>query len=384
MPEIRLLKASSYYEDSLCTFYERQPALKTAPYREQHTALMDQVFGWADFWKRHLERIGGFRVEEVVLNALPLQRRWALEHHLDDGGEEWPQRVLAAQIASFRPHVVFFNDFRWVNTSFLRALRLETSDLRLVLGWDGVGVDDPARMAGVDVVVSCGRYVVERYRRCGVETYLMPHAFEGSLLDRLGDQVLEYPVSFVGSILLFDGGHVGRLKLVAELSRRVPIILWVHFPVPSMRGFARAQAFRIRRGRWREFLDVFSILRRRRGQVFGIEMLRTLARSKVVINTHIDSATDEAGNSRLFEATGVGSCLVTDAKPNLEAFFDLGREVETYSSVEECAAKVAHLLANEAERRSIAAAGQRRTLRDHQLKARVEALGGYLIDRLSR
>ena len=40
---------------------------------------------------------------------------------------------------------------------------------------------------------------------------------------------------------------------------------------------------------------------------------------------------------RLFEATGVGTLLVTDWKKNLHEMFEPGKEVIVYHSPEECA-----------------------------------------------
>ncbi len=68
---------------------------------------------------------------------------------------------------------------------------------------------------------------------------------------------------------------------------------------------------------------------------------------------------------RLFETTGVGACLLTDWKENLSELFEPDAEVLTYRSAEECVEKVNYILEHEEERRSIAAAGQLRTLREH-------------------
>ncbi len=73
---------------------------------------------------------------------------------------------------------------------------------------------------------------------------------------------------------------------------------------------------------------------------------------------------------RLFEATGVGSCLLTDWKENLHELFAPDAEVLTYRTADEAVEKVEYILKNEAVRRQIAAAGQRRTLRDHNFDYR--------------
>ena len=46
-------------------------------------------------------------------------------------------------------------------------------------------------------------------------------------------------------------------------------------------------------------------------------MYQALRRSLITLNSHIDMVGREAGNARLFEATGVGTFLLTDFKDNL-------------------------------------------------------------------
>jgi spore maturation protein CgeB len=87
---------------------------------------------------------------------------------------------------------------------------------------------------------------------------------------------------------------------------------------------------------------------------------------------------------RLYEATGVGSCLLTDWKSNLGELFEDGVEVVSYKSADECIEKVDYLLANEDARRAIATAGQRRTLRDHSFDNRAVQLDRIIQTALSQ
>ena len=80
------------------------------------------------------------------------------------------------------------------------------------------------------------------------------------------------------------------------------------------------------------------------------------------MNIHIGVAGDYAGNMRIFEVTGVGSCLLTDNKKNMSDLFEPGKEVVVYDSPEDCIAKVKWLLENENERKKIAGSGQKKTL----------------------
>ena len=111
-------------------------------------------------------------------------------------------------------------------------------------------------------------------------------------------------------------------------------------------------------------------------------MYDILRRSKISLNQHgfIALVHDTANNMRLYEATGMGSLLLTDAKSNLGSMFDVGREIITYASPDECIAQIHHYLAHEDQRARIAAAGQRRTLACHNYFKRT----GEILDLIMR
>ena len=108
-------------------------------------------------------------------------------------------------------------------------------------------------------------------------------------------------------------------------------------------------------------------------------MFRVLHQSRITLNHHIDVAEDYAGNLRLFEATGMGSLLVTDWKKNLHEMFEPDKEVVAYRTQEECVEKVEYYLAHDDEREAIARAGQQRTLRDHTFRRRMQELEGIVL-----
>ena len=81
-----------------------------------------------------------------------------------------------------------------------------------------------------------------------------------------------------------------------------------------------------------------------------------------------------ANNMRLYEATGMGSLLLTDKKDNLKKLFEEDREIVTYKSKEEALHKYNYLINNPAELANIAKAGQLRTLKEHTYENRIKEL----------
>jgi spore maturation protein CgeB len=117
------------------------------------------------------------------------------------------------------------------------------------------------------------------------------------------------------------------------------------------------------------------------GEVWGLDMYEVLQRSRITLNSHIDLAGQEAGNMRLFEATGVGAFLLTDFKSNLDTLFSPDREVAAWRSIGDCLNAIDRHLGDDNGRAEIARAGQARTMAQHTYRHRATDILGF-VDRI--
>ena len=211
----------------------------------------------------------------------------------------------------------------------------------------------------------------------------MHHAFDPRVLDHINvDRDQDIPFSFVGQLSRSPGFHEERIRQLERIANAMEITIFSpgygfsrlpRVPLISDAGYHLARMFTSTRGAGRavERLILSEKLRSSiRPPVFGLAMYQTLQRSQITYNSHIDISSNSASNRRLFECTGVGSCLLTDYKANISDLFEPDREVVTFSSTDECIEKARWLLAHPHERREIARAGQRRTLADHTFTQR--------------
>lgn len=92
-----------------------------------------------------------------------------------------------------------------------------------------------------------------------------------------------------------------------------------------------------------------------------------LAQSKIIlgIGTIGHSADFYALKMRDFDGPMSGSCYVTHDNADLSKVYDLGREIVTYHTIDECVEKINFYLKREAEREEIAEAGHKRAMNDH-------------------
>jgi spore maturation protein CgeB len=154
--------------------------------------------------------------------------------------------------------------------------------------------------------------------------------------------------------------HTRRVSLLEALARHQPLEVWA----PSVDHLAPNSPLR----------------NHYHGPVWGFDNYAVLARSAMTLNVQIDNAGDFADNIRLYEATGLGAMLITDAKRNLASIFEPGKEVVAYEGIEDCIKLVEHFSTHAAERAAIAAAGQERTLKHHTYYQRMQNLVDQLLE----
>ena len=371
-----------YYEDFLARHYAERPALARRPYDEQLAVLMDRSMGTADAYSRGF-RAAGHEADEIVVNCLPLQLAWAREnglgrYRLRRAGTHLPSlpglvarhsllhAIAMAQIEAFAPDVLYCQDI-W----FLRRDEVERVRRRGTLVAAQCGSQPPPgdRIEGYDFVATSFPHFVERLRARGVDTEYLPLAFDERVLERLRadgcparpGEGRDVAVSFVGGIHPPEV-HRGGTELLERLAVDLDLQLWGY-----VRDSLRPDS---------------PIVSRHHGPVWGLDMYRTLARSQVTVNRHGDIAETYANNMRLFEATGVGTLVLTEAADNLPDLFEPGRELVAYDGPDDLVEKARHYLANRDELARIAAAGQAVTLERHTYERRVGELAEMLTARI--
>lgn len=356
---MRILIVDTCYPAFLASHYAKDPGLAERPYDEQWRALMDTFFGTADSYSHYLGELG-HEAHEVVVNAEPLQRAWAAEHGVRRSRVRRllrrgaPELVLA-QADWFEPDVVYVQHLAFLSPETLASLKART---RLLVGQIASEAPGREHLDRFDLILTSFPHFVPMFRRLGIASEYFRIGFDPRVLERLGPTKTRYDAVFVGALGRLQ--HSRGNDLLERAARRVRIDFW---------GYNLG-----------ERAPDSATVRRYHGEAWGLDMFRVLAQARIAVNRHIDVAEDNANNMRLYEATGVGALLVTDAKRNLGELFEVGREVVAYADEDELVEAIAYYLEHEDERRAIAEAGQRRTLADHTYAVRM----GELVEILSR
>lgn len=379
------------YPRFLTDMYAARPELTEASYADQLSARNATLFGVADFYSRGFTACG-HRAQEIHVNNPWLQGAWARENGIKAGiappasrtaaagsvvsrtrgavrrlllpiarrflprqirSDE--ERVLAAQIEEVGPDVILNQEMSYVRTRCLE--RIAPKRIKIV-GQIASALPLGERYGRYDLILSSLPNMVQYFRDKGARSELSRLAFDPRVLEQVETPARrDIEVSFVGSL---SADHGGRIRLLETLADQVPLQVW---------------------GSGVDELPKSSPLRAcHRGEAWGKDMYRVLCRSRITINQHIDLAEGYSNNMRLYEATGCGALMVVDLGRNLGDMFEPSKEVVSYSSSEECVEAVRRMLADEAARREIAAAGQRRTLSQHTYSRRTAELSDLFLN----
>ena len=405
--------------------YGGDSSLANAPYQLQMQRFFEQKSSFTDYFSRGMAALG-HEVMEVIFDLEPAQRAWARENGVEWNDENWQREIPLAQMTAFKPDILNLHSL--ISTPIRIALDAKRvcPFIRKVVGFVGSEVYD-FQLPGVDCILVGVPPLLERYRALGMDAHLLYHAFDPSVLDSLaihrGDVPGQrYPFTFIGtSGFGYHDAFVKRYWVLIELMVRTHLEAWVsdaEQSMPNTHAFdwsildgMRLQFIRqIAEDRstdrlmvylaklvgslpispemmeeYRQFivpgthqaspfLPVVPLTKimpdKCHPAVFGLDFFDLLSRSDVTLNVEADKNLGSSANMRMFEATGVGTCLLAENTPNVRDLFEPDREIVTYASKEECIEKSKFLLDNPAVCRQIAAAGQARTLRDHTVGRR--------------
>jgi hypothetical protein len=360
---VKVIIVDAYYPRFLAHALEGMSCTSLG-YDEMLALLLAKRFGTADFYSRHLRELG-VDARDIIFNCAPLQQRWAEENGLarnrsaallsrmpvlrrwvrDDAGL---MAIAVQQIVKQRPDVLYLQDLNLFPPAVLRSLKKAVG---LVVGQIASPLPAPDFLQPLDLILTSFPHYVDRFRAMGLASEYFRIGFDPIVLEDLGPVKRSRPCTFVGGL---SPAHAGRTRFLEALAREVEIEFF---------------------GYGAETLDPSSpIVPHHRGGAWALDMYRVLAESVLTVNVHIDVAEQYANNMRLYEATGCGAMLVTDAKENLAELFAPGAEVVAYRNTGEAVEQIRYYLDHPDEAAVIARAGQTRTLREHTYQQRMEEL----------
>lgn len=116
------------------------------------------------------------------------------------------------------------------------------------------------------------------------------------------------------------------------------------------------------------------------------DIVKIFNASKININLHssaVHSGVDTFGdfiNPRTFEIAACRAFQIVDMRQTLSEFFDIGKEIETFKSLNELRKKIDYYLSHPEERVEIAEAGYKRVVENHTYEIRLKEMIDFIMN----
>jgi hypothetical protein len=400
---LKIFFISSMYTGALESFYEKHNNIKHLSYNEHYELLLEKTTEFVGSYIRGFKKLG-FDAKCIIANDDILQAKWQKEYgHISDHS----MGLIYQQVNSFKPEILWVDNLNYVDRSWLNVVRSNITSVRLIVGYhcSPYGSKILETLKAIDFIITCTPGLKSELENNGLRSYCVYHGFDDHLISGLTDNSNLPKNDFVFSGSLIPGGkfHDERIKLIeALLKENIDIALYVNLD-KQLRIKAKQSIYLVycllRKLSLEKVADKISIFDHGKNRIdnysdallkschppfYGIDMYKLFSRSEIVLNMHIGVAGNYAGNMRLFEVTGVGSCLLTDNKKNIGDLFDKDNEVVVYDNPEDCIRKVKWLLENTADRKRIAQNGQNKTLKYHTVANRCNEISEILIKEIKK
>jgi len=405
---VRVLEITTAYDFYWDDFYTNHPSASEKTYDEQMRDINLDFLVWGNGW---CDGIGhsGWEAKRIIINAAPLQAAWVKEHGMETENLSYID-VVIAQIKEYKPDVAFF---LVADAILLERIKSECPFIKFYFSWIGSAIFKWDILKQMDLVFSCAPESVSILRNSGIKAEHLNHAFNIQINDYLDIHKKQRNV-FVGQMVRANNFHLFREKMLLAIKDEVELVIYspsanlltihdfsrtffkrllycaiktskdkLHVPSSIVKRIPYADIV----SQWENKplypvnMKLKSCLKK---PVWGIKMYQTLADALVVLNIHADSSPEYASNMRLFETTGVGSCLLTDWKKNIHELFEPDYEIVTYKSSAECVEKIKWLNEHPDKAQEIAMAGQKKCLENYTNMQQGEKIRQYIDQYMAR
>jgi len=399
--QLRILSVSSMYTGSLENFYRAIPSVSEMTYADHYNLLLDFSTDFTSSYIKSFQRLG-LTADAVIANDKALQKKWAKAYLSSKCSDS---ALLFSQISYYKPDILWIEDLRFTSQEFLNEIKQKVKSIKLLAAYHCAPFNtvNTEKLKLFDFVITCTPGLMDELKGKGIKSFLVYHGFDANILPKLKPALTNNPLNvlFSGSLFQGPGYHQGRLDFIEHLLLKgVDVSLYINIEsrlkilAKRFLHIFRKTGKRIGIERPEKVLPVLEygsepvrkysglLLEKIKSPVYGLEMYQLLHNSKIVLNIHGDIAGKYAGNIRMFEATGAGSCLLTDKKENLHELFEENNEIVVFDDVNDCIRKIEWLLENENIRSEIAIAGQKKTLNSHTVDKRCSEIIAIFNDEL--
>lgn len=362
----------------------------------------------------------GVEIIQYWINHEKAQKSWAEEFKIKYNPKNWFLEILEAQILREDPDVVYNTTLNIIPYDFIQRIKHKVKKKIFWISYYGVKREGEfLQLKEYDLFVTGFRELEKELKTENKKYEFFPNYFDDQICKSSFNSNRSKSLSFAGSLTLnlHDGNiFLYRRQVVETLMDlcNLETSSELNHDNNNPKDAIRQRICKIRYEIYKLLNSLpqpFRFLRLLRGlkevpdwevevqadhffnprlmkrvlpPCFGSQLYKLLNDSKITLNVHghvnanYGKANFAAGNIRLFEATGVGCCLLTDHLPHLEEFFIDDEEIVTFRNKGEAVEKAKYLMDNPKIAESIAKKGHKRAWKHHSSEIRAKQFSQIL------
>ena len=398
---------STCYLKQINSLYQKYSHLENLNNEAELEALLNYSASQFYYWKQYLNE-SGVEIEIFCQDLTWINQKWAREQKISPLKNISDDELFLHRIKLFGPDILFVFSPNYYSDQ-LKRIKSEVPSIKKIVAWYGASQGDENKtFLSYDLTLTNSKFCRQRLHSMGMKAEILQHSFEYNSYDEIlqarksSNQKRNNKLIFTGTLGFQNPDHLSRTTHLEQLAQSVDIdlfsddipyqktkkqiLLETRFKISSLLSDQLGKLTPKRIKLWGNIYNqaVFpkhstkTLAQSLKSAVYGKDMLEELLQYQICFNFHSNATGDSACNMRLFEATGMGCCLLTDYKSDIDSLFVPDTEVVTYKSVDEAISKARYLLNNPKIARKIALAGQKKTFTEHTTEKQVDHLVYYL------
>tara|TARA_B100000989_G_C19474562_1_gene442285 strand:+ start:13 stop:1275 length:1263 start_codon:yes stop_codon:yes gene_type:complete len=400
------------FETIFDTFYQNK--INSDSFLGLKKSFFDQSYVWCNSFAERMVEIGNEAID-IIYNFEELQNMWRLEYSSNqkiDFEKDLSEKlylIFLEQIKFYKPDILYFQHCAPFTSDKLKYIKENFLFIKKIIFHNGFLLNSD-QIKNVDIILASLPIYKSHYENLGIKSFLIHHYFDENILNKISlKNKKKNNVIFFGKTgSINNDNHSLRHNLIKELISQDEFYF---FSVEKHRSLIIKKNFKkilrdlitnklkylpdkiiyflidnLNNNKIKRILEDTKknlpgktflheqFPYRINKSLYGIEMFQLLRDNYFALNIHSDQSDINCGNLRMFETTGVGSCLLTEYKTNLIDLFDPDNEVVTYKSKDELLSKLKEIKNNYKIIEEISQKGQRRTLNNHTTSIRINEI----------
>jgi len=344
-------------------------------------------------WPYYLPK-NEFEIKNYIVNDFFSQNIWCLENGIKIKSiKNWYFETIFHQIMIYKPDIIFFSSEAILKRDEIKFIKENFKFVKKIIIWVGVlnSTKNSKTFKYADEIFTSSLDIHNHFspEKKVKQIHL---AFDDNILKQVKNVEKKNQILFLGNIFLERNLHGHRAAILKEISKHCNLKIYSNLNDYKLKNFVKNFFFKLLKiSNYKDFnaleelkfyTNMISLKKINYSEnLYGLDQFRKLNENQIVLNIHQDNI-NFAANVRLFESTGMGCCLFTEAHKNLSQLFTEDKEIVTFKNKYDLIEKIGYYKNHYNEAKKIGKNAQIKIFKLHTFNKRIVEFKYKLLEKL--